>query len=203
MSSANQQAQVVKFLREEKHFRLDFDEGAPLVRRAIEHALEMKLDELAPGMWSGTKVADGYSALEATVRALRTDDGMSVEIRLEHRFNAKAITAFVVGITVGCILLVPLIPTIMMQSRLTRRHERDRLVEMHRAWTEIGEAIGAPRRAGYRERPERAYAPMRIEGDLAQPDTLEAPDALNHHGDPSSDLAPLEDEERMRSPTHR
>jgi hypothetical protein len=166
MSSGNQQPQVVKFLVEEKHYRLDFDEGAPLVRRAIEHALGTKLDELAPGMWSGAKGADDYAKLEVTVRALRTDDGMSVEVRLEHRFNAKAVAAFVVGITLGCFLLVPLIPTILITNNLNRKHQRDRLVEMHKVWTEIGEAIGAPRRAGYRERPQRAYAPMRVEGEL-------------------------------------
>lgn len=180
MSSANQQPQVVKYLREEKHYRLDFEEGAPLVRRALEEALGMQLDELAPGMWSGTTEADGYSALEATVRALRTDDGMSVEVRLEHRYNARAITAFVLGITLGCVIILPLIPTIMIQAKLNRRHERDRLVAMHRAWTEIGEAIGAPRRAGYRERPERAYAPMRIEGEIA---AAEAAGAVDEHED--------------------
>ena len=166
MNSTNQQPQVVKFLVEEKHYRLDFEEGAPLVRRAIEHALATKLDELAPGMWSGSKKVDDYSSLEATVRALRTDDGMSVEVRLEHRFNAKAVAAFVVGIVVGCVVLLPLIPTIIITNNLNRKHQRDRLVEMHKVWTEIGEAIGAPRRAGYRERPQRAYAPMRIEGEL-------------------------------------
>lgn len=177
MANANQQQQVVKYLVEEKHYRLDFDEGAPLVRRAIEHALGMKLDELAPGMWSGSKPADGYSTLEATVRALRTDEGMSVELRLEHRFNGKAVTAFTLGIIFGCFLILPLIPTIIMSTNLTREHTRARLIEMHKAWTEIGEAIGAPRRAGYRERPERAYAPSRIEsfGPEHEPELDELP----------------------------
>jgi hypothetical protein len=172
MAAANQQQQVTKILVEEKHYRLDYDEGAPLVRRAIEHALGMELDELAPGMWSGSKVSDDYSSVEVTVRALRTDEGMNVEVRLEHRFNAKAVAAFTIGLVVGCIVLLPLIPTIMMSTRLQRRHTRERLVEMHKVWTEIAEAVGAPRRAGYRQRPERAYAPMRIE-DKAHRQQLE------------------------------
>jgi hypothetical protein len=165
MAANQQQAQVSKLLVEEKQYRLDFDEGAPLVRRAIEHALGVKLDELATGMWSASKKVDRYSYLDVTVRALRSDDGMNVEVRLEHRFNARAVTAFTVGVALGCVIILPLIPTIMVAHRIGRKHSQQRLIEMHKVWTEIGEAVGAPRRAGYRERPERAYAPMRVEDE--------------------------------------
>lgn len=188
MNNTGQQQPQIKHLVEEKHYRLEFDEGAPYLKQAIEHALGMKLDVLAPGMWSGTKEADKYSNLEATVRALRTEDGMSVEVRLEHRFNAKAITLFTVGLTLGCILLLPLIPTIMTSVRVHREHTRQRLIEMHKVWTEVAEAVGAPRRAGYREQPKRAYAPMRINDAGHERAEREQAELEAAHADEASDL---------------
>lgn len=162
MSRTQQQPQVTRNLVEEKAYRVPFAEGSTLARRAIESALGLQLEELAPGMWTGTKEADKHSRLEVTVRALATDDGTSVEIQLEHRFNAKAITLFTLGITLGCVLILPLIPTIILSTRVNRDHERQRLVEMHRAWTEVGNAMNAPAKSSYRLEPQRAYAPVRV-----------------------------------------
>lgn len=162
MARSQQQQQVTRNLVEEKAYRVPFAEGSALARRAIESALGLQLEELAPGMWTGTKEADKHSRLEVTVRALATDDGTSVEIQLEHRFNARAITLFTLGITIGCVLLIPLIPTIILTTRVNRDHERQRLVEMHRAWTEVGNAMNAPSKSSYRLEPKRAYAPVRV-----------------------------------------
>jgi hypothetical protein len=162
MARSQQQQQVTRNLVEEKAYRVPYAEGSALARRALESALGLELVELAPGMWTGTKEADKHSRLEVTVRTLATDDGTSVEIQLEHRFNAKAITLFTLGITLGCVLIIPLIPTIIVSMRVNRDHERQRLVEMHRAWTEVGNAMNAPSKSSYRLEPQRAYAPVRI-----------------------------------------
>jgi hypothetical protein len=161
-SYAQQQQQVQRALVEEKHYRVPFEEGSGLIQRALAHALGVEFEELAPGMWFATKKADDHSFLEVTVRTLAVDDGTSVEIHLEHRYTPKAITLFVLGVVVGCVILLPLIPTIMIANKLNKEHQRQRLVEMHRAWTEIGHAVGAPRKSSYREQPRRAYEPVRI-----------------------------------------
>lgn len=162
MARSQQQQQVTRNLVEEKAYRVPYAEGSALAKQAIESALGLRLEELAPGMWTGSKEADKHSRIEVTARALATDEGMSLEIQLEHRFNAKAITLFTLGITLGCVLILPLIPTIIVSTRVNRDHERQRLVEMHRAWTEVGNAMNAPSKSSYRQEPQRAYAPVRI-----------------------------------------
>lgn len=156
------QPQLQRTLTEEKNYRIPYAEGAPLIRSALEHALGVEFEELAPGMWSGSKQADEYSFLDVTVRTLEVDDGTSVEVQLEHRYTSKAVTLFVIGITLGCFLLLPLIPTIWISHKLGKQHVRQRLVDMHKAWTEIGNAVGAPRKGSYRDAPKRAYEPARI-----------------------------------------
>lgn len=176
--ATNQQAaQAIRFNVEEKHYNVDFRHGAPLVREAIEQALGVKLEELAPGMWSGSKPSDDHSKLQVTVRALRTDEGTSVEVRLEHKFNPKAVVLYTVLLVVGCVTLIPLIPAIWMSVKLNNQHARERLVEMHRIWTELGEAVGAPQRSDYRRSPERAYPPQRIDGSVSAPSARVAEEA--------------------------
>lgn len=177
--ATNQQAaQAIRFNVEEKHYNVDFRHGAPLVREAIEQALGLKLEELAPGMWSGSKTSDAHSHLQVTVRALRTDEGTSVEVRLEHKYNARAVALYTVMVVLGCVTLIPLIPAIWMSVKLNNQHARERLVEMHRIWTELGEAVGAPQRSDYRRPPERAYPPQRIDGSVAAPSAHVAEEAM-------------------------
>jgi hypothetical protein len=161
-SYAQQQQQVQRALVEERHYRVPYQEGSGLIQRALGHALGVEFEELAPGMWFASKKADEHSFLEVTVRTLEVDDGTSVEIHLEHRSTPKAVALFVLGIALGCVIILPLIPTILIAHRLSKRHQRQRLVEMHRAWTEIGHAVGAPRKSTYRDQPRHAYAPLRF-----------------------------------------
>ena len=158
-----------RLLVEEKYYDIRYEEGAPLIKQALEHALGVRLQELAPGMWSGTREEPhGWGWLDVTVRALRVDGGTSVEVQMENRYNTKAAVLGTIGIIAGCVILLPLIPVIWKASTLTRQERRQRLIDMHRAWVEIGEAIGSPRRASYREQPRRAYAPRRIAEPLEE-----------------------------------
>jgi hypothetical protein len=163
VATNQQHAQAIRFLVEEKHYNVSFRHGAPLVREAVEQAMGLRLEELAPGMWTGKKGADKHSDMHVTVRALKTDEGTSVEVRLDHKYNAKAIALWTFLVVIGCVTLLPLIPAIWMSAKLNNEHSRARLVEMHKVWTEIGEAVGAPQRSDYRRRPERAYPPRRID----------------------------------------
>lgn len=161
-TTQQQNPQALRALTEEKYFDIPYEEGAPIIKRALEHAFGMRLDELAPGMYSGVRPEGDWSQLEVTVRTLRADRGTHVEIHLENRFTTTAATLGTAGIVIGCVLILPLIPVIVASTRIQRSEKRNRLIAMHRAWTELSEAVGAPRRASYRDQPQRAYAPMRF-----------------------------------------
>jgi hypothetical protein len=70
---------------EEKFYELDLGEHEGSLRRAIEHAAGMTMEELAPGMWFGSKEIDRWTTIEVTARAQAVDDGTSVELRVEHK----------------------------------------------------------------------------------------------------------------------
>ncbi|MEM1034773.1 MAG: hypothetical protein AAF928_01430 [Myxococcota bacterium] len=167
-TTQTQTAPAARVFTESKFFPVAYAEGAPIIKRALEHAFDMRLDEIASGMYSGVRADGDWSEMEVTVRTLRTDRGTHVEIQLEHRYTPAASTLGTLGFILGCFLILPLIPVIVASSRIQRKEKRQRLIAMHRAWTEISEAVGAPRRASYRDRPERAYAPMRFSEDAAQ-----------------------------------
>jgi hypothetical protein len=170
MAVQQQQAQAATALVEEKFFNIRLGENGSLLKKALEEASGMPLEELAPGMWTGSREVSWGVSLEVTARAQAVEEGTSVEVRVEHRTSPGATAAFIFLVIAGAMVLLPLIPIIMWGQKAQKRQQRERLVLMHKLWTELGEVVGAPRRASYRESPQRAYAPAaRVETPPSPP----------------------------------
>ena len=157
-----QQGGVVNALVEEKHFRVRLERSAHLLKGAIEDALDYPLEELALGMWYARRPTSSFGYEEITVRALETDEGTSIEVRLENHTTPLALSAFVALMIVATFLVVPLFFLIAMLQSKQKDVARTRLVQMHKIWTELGAAVGAPKRSDYRSRPEPARARARV-----------------------------------------
>ena len=160
---SQQAATPQPLLVEEKYFPVSLERSADVIEGAIAHALGVPLQKLGYGMWSAEKpVARGHFQ-EITVRALPTEEGTSVEIRIEDRFSAGSIALAGTLFVLAAFTIIPLFFMIARSQEMQRDNTRRRLIEMHRIWTEIASSLGAPVRAGYRSQPERApvRAPVR------------------------------------------
>jgi hypothetical protein len=180
-SVQQQQAAHITSVVEEKTFRIRLEEGEPLIKSAIEEAAGVRLEELAEGMWFGSRQDGRWVTIEVTARALPIDRGTTVELRVEHKTNPIATTLMVFGAIAGAMLILPLIAIIAYGQKAGQAQQRQRLVTMHRMWREIAAAVGAPRRAGYREAPARAYPRRqkdRIEVDRIEDEPLEEQEGL-------------------------
>ncbi|MBW2525983.1 MAG: hypothetical protein JRI23_17515 [Deltaproteobacteria bacterium] len=159
MAVPQNQQQAATALVEEKFFNISLGQNGSLIKQALEEASGMELEELAPGMWTGSREVGWGSSLEITARAQAVEDGTSVEVRVEHRSSPGAVAAWIFLIIAAAVILLPLIPIIMWGTKLQKQHQRERLVLMHKLWGELAAVVGAPRRASYRESPQRSYAP--------------------------------------------
>lgn len=153
------QSAVSTAVVEEKFYDLSLADHERSLRKAIEHAAGMPVDELAPGMWFGSRKVDRWTSIEVTARAQAVDDGTSVELRVEHKVSPLATTLAITGLVLGSVLIVPLFAIIAYAQRANQRQQRERLVLMHKMWREIAEVVDAPRRSSYREAPKRVYVP--------------------------------------------
>jgi hypothetical protein len=170
-AAAQQQQQAqINHLVEEKHFRLKLERSAEQLKTAIEDAIGAKLDELAYGMWSARLSVGRGEYKEITVRALPTDEGTSVEVRIEHGYTPLAVGLYGVALLASSVLLLPLFYVIAKAQERQRRLARERLIEMHKIWTELSAAIGAPSKAGYRGEPRRARVRVTEEEPLEEED---------------------------------
>lgn len=147
---------------EERYFDVPPAKAMPLLKAAIEHALDTKLRELADGMWEGrVKERSGYS--EVTVRALPTERGTNVEISLFHHGSVLAGAAWGTLLVGLSMFIIPLFFLIPYMTRKQRELAKERMVMIHKTWKEISNALGAPKRASYRDAPRRVYAPAEDE----------------------------------------
>ena len=187
-TAPQQQGVVVNALVEEKHFRIRLDRSAPLLKSAIEDALGCPLGELAPGMWFAKRPTGRVTYEEITVRALETEEGTSVEVRIESHTTPLGISAFITGILIGTVFILPLFYLIAVSQAKQKDVARARLVQMHKVWTEVSAAVGAPMKSGYRSGPERAR--VRVRAKAEDPEDEEREDEeqeeealLPRHGD--------------------
>lgn len=151
-------------LVEQKVFPGRYEQCEPIVRAALEHTFGA-LDELSPGMWQGRSPAPGGGHHLVTIRALPVEGGTSVEVRVETKVDGGKQGAMLLFLIVASCLIVPLLFVIPHLQRQQAEQSNQRLIAMHRAWTELAEALGAPKRATYRDQPHTAYAPLRIEAE--------------------------------------
>lgn len=167
MATAPQQQPVqVTHLVEEKHFEIKLERGKDLLKQAIEDAIGVKLDELAYGMWAARVKTGVGQYKEITVRALPSDQGTTVEVRIEHGHAPWVVGVYGAAILATAMLVFPLFVVIAQAQERQKRLARERLIEMHKIWTEVSNAIGAPMKAGYRDRPERAR--VRVEDEAEE-----------------------------------
>jgi hypothetical protein len=167
-SAPQQQVPAPNVLVEEKHFKIKLERSKDLLKTAIEDAIGVKLDELAYGMW-GARVKLGVGSYkEITVRALPTDVGTTVEVRIEHGTSSIATGLYGAAILATVMLVFPLFILIAQAQEKQKRQARDRLIEMHKVWTEVSNAVGAPTKGGYRDRPERARVRVEEEEEAAE-----------------------------------
>jgi hypothetical protein len=159
MATTGTQPQQHGALVEEKFFNIRLGESGGLIKEALEEAAGMELTELAPGMWTGTRQLPRGLSLEITARAQAVEDGTTVELRVEHRRSPGATALLIFLIMIGAMVLLPLIPIIMYTHKAQQLQQRERLVLMHKMWSELSEIVGAPKRATYREAPKRIYVP--------------------------------------------
>jgi hypothetical protein len=146
--------------REERFFSIALRENETVIRQAMEHALGIKLDVLSTGLWVADKVVASDCRLDIMVRALPVQGGTSIEVDIKPRWTTVWGWFWGTIFVVGCMTVVPLIWAIWYGNRRTERVRRHQLVHMHRTWTELAEAVGAPVRAdGYRAKPKRVYQP--------------------------------------------
>ena len=165
---------------EERFFPIKLRGHEDLIQSALEEALGVSLNSLTRGFWVGRKDVDASTWFDITVRALPVEGGTAIEVRLQSRWTPGWGWLYGLGIATGCFLIIPLIWAIWYAHRRNARIGRQRLVTLHRAWTELGDAIGAPMRApGYRETPKRIYqskgrqrvdGSQRVEEDLDEHD---------------------------------
>ena len=161
MATTQQQNNVEA--REERFFPVALRGNEHLIQQALEHALGVKLQMWSAGLWSGRKDVESDAWFDIMVRALPVQGGTSVEVIIKPRWTQS--WGFLWGsmVAIGCLTLFPLLWAIPYASRRSERVRRHKLVNMHRIWTELGEAIGAPVRAdGYRGKPRRIYEPAEM-----------------------------------------
>jgi hypothetical protein len=147
--------QQTRHLVEERYFDIRLGETGSLLKEAIQDAAGMAMEELAPGMWVGSKQVAKHTRVEVTARAQRQDDGTSVELRVEHKTSPLAMAMGLTGLIIACCFIIPIIPIVMWAQKAQEKQTRERLVLMHKMWTELGEVVGSPKRAGYRDVPRR------------------------------------------------
>ncbi len=164
MAAQNQQQQQVPAIREEKFFRFRLEKSIELLQTAIEDALGVELLQLAVGMWTATIPVGNTAEMEITVRAIAVEDGTTVDVHIQHHTKPFAIGAFALFIIPASMLIVPLFWAIARGQKIARTRQRQRLVMLHKIWTEISAAVGAPKRASYRGAPQR----VRVEESSAQ-----------------------------------
>ncbi len=152
-SQQNQPQQQI--LVETKFFDISLERSAGLLKEAIEHAIGVTLDELASGMWVGRKELEGGHFQDYTVRALPTDDGTSVEVMIEDRWAPGKVALNGTLMMIASMFIVPIFFIVARISEMQRKLARERMLQMHRIWTEVTSTVGAPKRAGYRDRPQR------------------------------------------------
>lgn len=146
--------------REERFFPIALRGNENVIRQAMEHALGVQLDALSTGLWAARKDLESDLWLDIMVRALPVQGGTSIEVDIKPRWTTLWGWLYGVTFVVGCIAIVPLIWAIWYGVRRGERLRRHQLVHMHRTWTELAEAVGAPVRGdGYRGQPKRIYAP--------------------------------------------
>jgi hypothetical protein len=166
---------------EEKFFQLPPREAEPLIQAAVEAAAGTTMTELTPGMWMGHRVVSDEYQLEITASTIPTDDGTSVQLNVEHKprsssmlLSALKLVLFIVTLP----LIVPLIFLVIQSQKQQLKHQQERKVMVHRIWREIAEAIGAPKRASYRQTPKRVYVPQNPVLDDAELEAAATEEAL-------------------------
>lgn len=173
-------------LVEERYYELDLAENERALRTAVERAAGMRMEELAPGMWFGSRATGRWTTIEVTARAQAVDDGTTLELRVEHKVGPLATTLLVGGVIVGSIFIIPLVAIIAYGQKKQQEQQRERLVLLHKIWRGIAESVDAPKRAGYRESPKRVYVPAPAE-PVVRVDT-DAPAESERAGDDASEL---------------
>ena len=138
--------QTLTVLVEEKTFQVRPEECERLIKSAIETAAGIKLEELTPGMWFGSREDGRWTTVEVTARALPTEDGTSVELRVEHKTHPGATTLFVLGAIAGAMLVLPLIALIVYGTRANQQQQRALHLRNARPLQRVGGAAHAPRR---------------------------------------------------------
>lgn len=175
MPTGQTQAQAAGVIVEEKFFNIRLGETGELLKQAIEEASGFELEELAAGMWMGKRQLSRWTYLHLTARAQAVEDGTTVELRVEHKHSPGAMGMYILFLIIACCLILPIVPIAMWSRKAMERQQRERLVLMHKLWTELGEVVGAPRRAtGYREAPQRHYVPGTRQADEPKPRVADA-----------------------------
>ena len=118
MAVPQNQQQAATALVEEKFFNISLGQNGSLIKQALEEAAGLKLEELAPGMWTGSREVGWGSSLEITARAQAVEEGTSVELRVEHRSSPGAVAAWIFLVIAAAMVLLPLIPLIMWGTKL-------------------------------------------------------------------------------------
>lgn len=156
LQSNNQPA--VRRLTEERYFAMPPHKALPLIKAAVAHATGVELVELADGMWEGRlELESGYR--EVTVRTQPTESGTNVEVSLEDHSSFAAIALWGTLLVVLAMFIIPIFFIIAYTQRKQREETKARLIQMHKTWREITDALGAPQRSSYRDAPRRIYAP--------------------------------------------
>jgi hypothetical protein len=146
-------------LIEEEVFPIRGPEAEPLIKSAIESAIGVPLQELAPGMWWGTIDAGGAAYFEITARATAVQGGTAVELRAETKYKPGYTLGMICGMVAGAMFVLPMVALIIWATRRGEELHRRRMILLHKTWRELGAAVGAPKRASYRDEPRRAYRP--------------------------------------------
>jgi len=170
-ATQTQQAPVQTVLVEERFFAMPLERAQPLVESALAASFGAPLEPLAAGMWTAQKSVGRGVTVELTARAMEAEGGTTVELRYEHRVSPLVSALTFTGVIVMAMLVVPLFVYIAYAQEAVRGQQRDRLVMMHRAWTELSSSLGPPRAQGYRGQREA----VRVRVDEAEEHALEEP----------------------------
>ncbi len=176
----NAQAQnpALPLLVEEKFFPIDMERNYDLLKAAITDALDAELEELAHGMWVAKLDSNLWNELEVTVVATPADDGTLVKVSVQHHTTGTGIVAITVVLIPAILTVIPLIFLIAHGQRGARQRTRIRMIAMHKIWTELTRAVGAPKRSSFRE------PPRRIRSRVAEPEARE-PEHVEDEADDS------------------
>lgn len=156
MSQAqNQQAQVNVFT-EERFFPIDMDRNYELLEAALRDALGVELEPVTHGMWFAKHDSTAFGETEITVRMTPAEGGTSVHITIQRHAKPMGIVAGTVFLIPALMTVIPFVLWLAKVQQDARKQTRKRMVTMHKIWTELARAVGAPKRAGYRGAPKRA-----------------------------------------------